>query len=136
MRILDKEYSTDQKYTQTPLTDFYTSAELLKMLYENYPFKIKVYLVSVDDAGNEQLTLYEGQDVQMPTSSRINIRIQIEWPYEMGSSNANATLEEADGEDTFWGQEAYKYHKDNPDEYSIVIKLDVKAIQKDGTGTP
>ena len=123
MRILDKEYSTDQKYTQTPLTDFYTSAELLKMLYENYPFKIKVYLVSVDDAGNEQLTLYEGQDVQMPTSSRINIRIQIEWPYEMGSSNANATLEEADGEDTFWGQEAYKYHKDNPDEYSIVIKL-------------
>ena len=111
MRILDKEYSTDQKYTQTPLTDFYTSAELLKMLYENYPFKIKVYLVSVDDAGNEQLTLYEGQDVQMPTSSRINIRIQIEWPYEMGSSNANATLEEADGEDTFWGQEAYKYHK-------------------------
>ena len=26
--------------------------------------------------------------------------------------------------------------KDNPDEYSIVIKLDVKAIQKDGTGTP
>ena len=134
MRILDKEYSTDQKYTQTPLTDFYTSAELLKMLYENYPFKIKVYLVSVDDAGNEQLTLYEGQDVQMPTSSRINIRIQIEWPYEMGSSNA--TLEEADGEDTFWGQEAYKYHKDNPDEYSIVIKLDVKAIQKDGTGTP
>lgn len=136
MRILDKEYSTDQKYTQTPLTDFYTSAELLKMLYENYPFKIKVYLVSVDDAGNEQLTLYEGQDVQMPTSSRINIRIQIEWPYEMGSSNANATLEEADGEDTFWGQEAYKYHKDNPDEYSIVIKLDVKAIQKDGTVTP
>lgn len=136
MRILDKEYSTDQKYTQTPLTDFYTSAELLKMLYENYPFKIKVYLVSVDDAGNEQLTLYEGQDVQMPTSSRINIRIQIEWPYEMGSSNANATLEEADGEDTFWGQEAYKYHKDNPDEYSIVIKLDVKAVQKDGTVTP
>ena len=136
MRILDKEYSTDQKYTQTPLTDFYTSAELLKMLYENYPFKIKVYLVSVDDAGNEQLTLYEGQDVQMPTSSRINIRIQIEWPYEMGSSNANATLEEADGEDTFWGQEAYKYHKDNPDEYSIVIKLDVKAIQKDGTVKP
>ena len=136
MRILDKEYSTDQKYTQTPLTDFYTSAELLKMLYENYPFKIKVYLVSVDDAGNEQLTLYEGQDVQMPTSSRITIRIRIEWPYEMGSSNANATLEEADGEDTFWGQEAYKYHKDNPDEYSIVIKLDVKAIQKDGTGTP
>lgn len=136
IRILDKEYSTSQKYTSTPLTEFYTKEELLDKLYKDYPFKIKIYLVDVDDAGNENLTLYEGQDVNMPTSSKTNIRLQIEWPYEIDEDTLNATnttLDETDEIDTFWGEEAYKYHEDNPDKYSIVVKMDVKAIQKDGT---
>lgn len=135
MKILDKEYSTDQKYTPTPLTDLYTSEELLKMLYEDYPFKIKIYLIDKDDSGNEVATLYEGQDVAMPTSSKTNIRIQIEWPYEIDEdtlNTTNTTLEATDEIDTYWGREAYKYHKDNPDKYSIVVKMDIKAIQKDG----
>lgn len=136
MRILDKEYSTSQKYTSTPLTDFYTSEELLKMLYDNYPFKIRIYLVDKDIVtGDETLTLYEGQEVPMPTSSKTNLRFQIEWPYEIDEdtlNTTNTTLEETDAIDTFWGEEAYKYHKDNPDEYSIVVKMDVKAVQKDG----
>lgn len=135
MRILDKEYSTDQKYTSTPLTELYTSEELLRMLYEDYPFKIKVYLIDTDDSGNEVSTLYEGQDVSMPTSSETNIRIQIEWPYEIDEdtlNTTNTTLEATDGIDTYWGKEAYKYHKDNPDKYSIVVKMDIKAVQKDG----
>lgn len=136
MRILDKEYSTDQKYTSTPLTDLYTSEELLNMLYEDYPFKIKIYLIDKDDSGNEVATLYEGQDVAMPTSSKTNIRIQIEWPYEIDEdtlNSTNTTLEATDEIDTYWGREAYKYHKDNPDKYSIVVKMDIKAIQKEGT---
>lgn len=135
MRILDKEYSTDQKYTSTPLTDLYTSEELLKMLYEDYPFKINIYLIDKDDSGNEVATLYEGQDVAMPTSSKTNIRIQIEWPYEIDEdilNTTNTTLEATDEIDTYWGREAYKYHKDNPDKYSIVVKMDIKAVQKDG----
>ncbi len=138
VRILDKEYSTDQKFTQTPLKEFYTSEELLKKLYEDYPFKIKIYLVDTDDSGKEVETLYEGQDVQMPTSSKTNIKIQIEWPYEIDEdtlNSTNATLEETDEIDTYWGKESYKYHKDNPDKYSIVVKMDIKAIQKDGEET-
>lgn len=135
MRILDKEYSTAQKYTETPLTELYTSEELMNMLYNDYPFKIKVYLVDTDESGNETLTLYEGQDVAMPTSSKTNIRMQIEWPYEIDAATLNATnttLEATDEIDTYWGREAYKYHQDHPDEYSIVVKMDIKAIQKDG----
>lgn len=135
VRILDKEYSTAQKYTQTPLTDLYTTDELLKKLYNDYPFKIKIYLINEDENGNEIETLYEGQDVSMPTSSKTNIKIQIEWPYEVDSdtlNTTNTTLEKADETDTYWGEEAYKYHKDNPDKYSIVVKMDIKAVQKDG----
>lgn len=137
MRILDKEYSTAQKYTETALTELYTSEELLQMLYEDYPFKINIYLIDTDDSGNEIETLYEGQEVQMPTSSKTNIKIQIEWPYEIDEDTLNATnttLEETDEIDTYWGREAYKYHQDNPDKYSIVVKMDIKAIQKDGDG--
>lgn len=135
IRILDKEYSTSQKYTSTPLTEFYTKEELLDKLYKDYPFKIKIYLVDVDDTGREILTLYEGQDVSMPTASKTNIRLQIEWPYEIDEDTLNATnttLTETDEIDTFWGEEAYKYHNENPDKYSIVVKMDIKAIQKDG----
>lgn len=135
MRILDKEYSTSQKYAEEPLTEFYTSEELLKMLYEDYPFKIRVYLIDTDDAGNETATLYEGQDVQMPTSSKVNIRLQIEWPYEADENTlntTNTTLEAMDAVDTFWGREAYKYNQENPDKYSVVVKMDVKAVQKEG----
>lgn len=137
MRILDKEYSTAQKYTETALTELYTSEELLQMLYEDYPFKINIYLIDTDDSGNEVETLYEGQEVQMPTSSKTNIKIQIEWPYEIDENTLNATnttLEETDEIDTYWGREAYKYHQDNPDKYSIVVKMDIKAVQKDGDG--
>lgn len=136
IRILDKEYSTSQKYTSTPLTEFYTKEELLDKLYKDYPFKIKIYLVDVDDTGKETLTLYEGQDVSMPTASKTDIRLQIEWPYEIDEDTLNATnttLTETDEIDTFWGEEAYKYHNENPDKYSIVVKMDIKAIQKDGT---
>ena len=137
IRILDKEYSTAQKYTSTPLTELYTSEELLKMLYDDYPFKIKIYLIDTDTNGDEIATLYEGQDVQMPTSSKANIRIQIEWLYEIDDNTlntTNTTLEATDEIDTYWGKEAYKYHQDNPDEYSIVVKMDIKAIQKDEDG--
>lgn len=136
IRILDQEYSTTTSELESKDEDatLYTSEELLDRLYNKYPFKINIYLVTTDDDGNEVLTLYEGQNVQMPTSSKINIRLQIDWPYEMDGNTINATnstLETYDAIDTEWGEKAYKYHKDNPDKYSIVVKMDVKAVQKD-----
>lgn len=74
----------------------------------------------------------------MLTSTKTNIKITIDWPYEVDKNTLNTansvynTLAEADAEDTYWGEQAYKYHKDNPDKYSIVVKMDIKAIQKEG----
>lgn len=138
IRILDKEYTTAQKYAENPVTELYTPQELLDKLYKDYPFKIKVYLINEDESGNEQLILYEGQDVQMPTSSKVNIQLQIDWPYEASNETLqteNKTLEETDETDTYWGEEAYKFHKDNPDKYSIIVKMDIKAVQKEGAET-
>lgn len=135
IRLLDNEYAVAQKYTSTPLTEFYTNQELLDKLYKDYPFKIKVYLITMED-GKENVTLYEGEEKTIPIASKVKIRLQVEWPYETTSgvsntTNSNTTIvEEMDQIDTFWGESAYKFHNENPDKYSVVVKMDIKAKQK------
>lgn len=139
VKILDQEYyATEDNEEAGGTTPTYTSEDLLSKLYNEYPFQILIYLVETDAEGNEVLTLYDGQDVEMPTSSSINIRIEVVWPYEMSEdkqNTTNTTLEEADAVDTYWGEAAYAYHQENPDEYSIVVKMDIKAVQNEGSPT-
>lgn len=135
IRILDKEYSTSQEFAENPLNEFYTSQQLLDKLYKDYPFKIKIYLTTEDELGSKSEVLYEGQEVTVPTGTQIDIKLQIEWPYEASEeilNNTNSVLEETDQIDTYWGEEAYKYHKENPDKYSILVKMDIRAVQKNG----
>lgn len=137
-RILSDEYSSEEGagFAEGTISEYYTSEELLDRLYNEYPFKINIYLVTTDDTtGEEEEVLYTGQDIQMPTSSKITVKFQIDWPYEVDGNTLNAsntTLTETDATDTYWGEKAYEYHQDNPGKYSIVVEMEVKAVQKDG----
>lgn len=133
IRILDEEYSVAQELASKPLTEFYTNQELLDKLYKDYPFKIKIYLTTIDKDGKEQTILYEGEEKTIPIATEVKIRLQVEWPYELeveDSNTTNTTTQLRDSEDTFWGEAAYKFHKDNPEKYSILVKVDIKAKQK------
>lgn len=131
IRILDEEYSVAQELATKPLTEFYTNQELLDKLYKDYPFKIKIYLTTIDKGGKEQTILYEGEEKTIPIATEVKIKLQVEWPYELEDSNTtNTTTQLRDSEDTFWGEASYKFHKDNPDKYSILVKVDIKAKQK------
>lgn len=131
VRILNDEFAVSQGFSSTQLTEFYTNQELLDKLYNDYPFKIKIYLITTDEDGTENRILYEGEEKTIPISSKLEIRLQVEWPYEVTLDDSNNIIsEEADQIDTYWGEEAYKFHNENPDKYSIVVKVDILAKQK------
>lgn len=84
--------------------DGVTSEELKNKLKE-YPFKISV------EKSEETLEAKTGTG---------NFKITVEWPFESGDDQL----------DTFWGNKAYEYYSLNPNEKSILINIDLIAVQK------
>lgn len=82
-----------------------TSAQLERMLAENYPFSIQVTLSSP--------VIRVGDTTQYYNFS-------MSWPYESGD----------DEEDTYWGTLAYDYHDAHPTEPSITLEVKIQAIQR------
>ena len=83
-----------------------TSNELLDMLRIHYPFSINF------NVSNEIISSEGGEEI---------ISIKVTWPYESGN----------DEKDTLWGERAYTYHEDNPDEPSISLLVKLTAYQID-----
>lgn len=83
--------------------DDYTSEEFISMLSNDYPFKIS----------------FAVNKMQLETKDKANFAINVTWPYEQGNDEL----------DTLWGNQAYSYKKNYPDEKQIIIKVKVKAVQ-------
>lgn len=82
----------------------FTSEELANKLKE-YPFKINIEK--------------SGETLEAKTGTG-NFKITVEWPFESGDDQL----------DTFWGNKAYEYYSLNPDEKSILININLIAVQK------
>ena len=106
-RILDEEITTTEGMIEngsTPTGEEMSSAELTEYLKTNYPFKIDVSISEVSLSPGTGEAIY---------------KIEVSWPYESGNDEL----------DTTWGQKAYTYHKNNPDDYSINLNIKLVAIQ-------
>lgn len=80
-----------------------TDEEILEYLETNYPFSIVFDLSSTSVLPNDD------------TSASISVV----WPYESGDDEL----------DTYWGMEAYEYHRTNPTVQSIVLTIRLTAFQ-------
>ena len=83
-----------------------TQEELNNRIYTAYPFKITVEIsqtqLQTDNQGEGKFT------------------IKVEWPYESGD----------DEKDTYWGEKAYEFNKNNPDKTSLKLKIFLIAEQQ------
>lgn len=84
-----------------------TSEELENKIKNDYPFKINI---RKDDSN---LDINDGNG---------NFVITVVWPFESGD----------DAKDTEWGNKAYEFYEQHPDENCIEIKLILKAEQSSG----
>lgn len=82
-----------------------TQEELNEKIQNEYPFKINV---SIDKS-----------HLESGENSYGTFTITVEWPYESGD----------DEKDTYWGQKAYEFYEQNPDEISLHLKLLLIASQ-------
>lgn len=82
-----------------------TEEELNDRIANTYPFKVNV---TVDTSQLDQ------------TNGEGNFTITVEWPYESGD----------DETDTLWGEKAYTFSKEHPDESSLHLSLFLIAEQK------
>ena len=107
VRILDDTYISQEGKRDkglVPLIDDPTSAELIEKIETEYPFKIKI----------EVTTLELDASIGMATYS-----IEVTWPFDSGDDEA----------DTFWGEGAATYKKNNPTLPSIALKLKISITQ-------
>lgn len=81
-----------------------TSDEIEEKMKTEYPFKINI------NAGDNSI---------IEENQQGGFKISVSWPFESG----NDTL------DTLWGNKAYEYYSLNPGTQSIVLKLELIAIQ-------
>lgn len=102
MRILDEEYIVDGENI--------TSNQLVNDISNNYPFKIKFYI------DGEEL-----QEKVMEADAGCTVTIEISWPFSSGD----------DEKDTYWGNKAYDFIQENPEESCIKIKAKIKASQQE-----
>lgn len=134
LKILYDEYEDGQTYTTDDgKVATYDSEKLLDMINNDYPFEIQILLVENAGTDNEIIHKYDGKsEFEMVSKSEVTIRMQVVWPYE--KTGDDIVLEDEDLADTTWGTKSYKFSSD-PDhkgEYSIIVKMDIKAIQKEG----
>lgn len=85
-------------------TNGITSESLLLKLANDYPFSIVV------TATNNSIS---------PNGGEAQFVLTVSWPYESGN----------DAVDTFWGNNAYDYHLNNPTSPFIAINIKISAIQ-------
>ena len=96
----------------------YTSADLLDMITNDYPFKITI---SVD--GTEYVA---GTEISVGTQDSVTVLFKVTWPYETGS-NANE-ISDNDVIDTFWGEKSYSYTY-GTGEHAIEITMRLEVVQ-------
>lgn len=99
--IFGTEYDTGET-TMTP-------EELTNKLANDYPFKI---------------TLSSTSDILSKNGTNEYFRVQIVWNYE---TTTNGVLQ--DEQDTYWGNLAYNFQKQNPDTPCIQIRIKITAFQ-------
>lgn len=95
LKVLDNVYTVNDKVT---------SDDILNMIENDFPFKIKITL------DNPQMESEVGES---------KMEISVEWEYESGD----------DDRDTTYGEMAYEYYALHPDEESISLELEIKATQ-------
>ncbi len=86
------------------VSDTLSSQEIENQIKQKYPFKINI--ISNDSKMD-------------PNGGTGNFKIIVSWDYESGD----------DSKDTEYGNKAYQFYKDNPDEKSIEMNLILKAVQ-------
>lgn len=86
------------------VSDILSSQEIENQIKQKYPFKINI--ISNDSKMD-------------PKGGTGNFKIIVSWDYESGD----------DSKDTEYGNKAYQFYKDNPDEKSIEMNLILKAVQ-------
>ena len=118
MKVLGNEYKVGESYIEGGETKVYTPEKLFEIL-NSYPFKIQIY---IDD------NLYDGNSIEMTTGDSNKISFTVNWDYEVDGDEDDIAA--ADAIDTYWGNEAYKFKSENPDEYCIKIDVTISATQK------
>jgi len=86
------------------VSDTLSSQDIENQIKQKYPFKINI--ISNDSKMD-------------PNGGTGNFKIIVSWDYESGD----------DSKDTEYGNKAYQFYKDNPDEKSIEMNLILKAVQ-------
>ena len=86
------------------VSDTLSSQEIENQIKQKYPFKINI--ISNDSKMD-------------PKGGTGNFKIIVSWDYESGD----------DSKDPEYGNKAYQFYKDNPDEKSIEMNLILKAVQ-------
>lgn len=81
-----------------------TSEQLKEKLISDYPFKIEITTT------NQNIS---------PNGGEESFVVKVNWPYESGD----------DEKDTYWGNEAYKYHLQYPTETMITLNIKVTVVQ-------
>lgn len=112
--ILDTVYRTVEGKQETGDTltgDELTSAQVVSMLANNYPFTI---------------TLALDTQTLSPVSGLATFTADIEWPYESGN----------DALDTQWGTDAYDFIHDNPGDPCIRLEIKITITQTAPPATP
>ena len=117
LKVLGTEYVEGEEYVENGVTNVYTSDKLFEIL-NSYPFKVEIYIDG---------ELYDGTVIPMSKNDVTTITFKINWEYERGETPEE--IAEADALDTYWGNKAYDFAQTNPDDYSIEVKINVKAVQ-------
>lgn len=121
----DKYVAGETTYDNNGTEEVYTSEKLFELL-GTYPFKIQIY---IDDV------LYTGTPIAMPAKSQdVVLKFKVNWDYEVESDD-QAVIDAADEIDTYWGNRAYEFDNNHPDEYCIEVEVKIKAVQKEETQT-
>ncbi len=86
------------------LSLYLTDEEIINKIRSDYPFTINFNV---------------SNDIIPKGGGEATITIDVNWPYESGN----------DKEDTYWGNRAYDYHKENSNLPSISLVVKITAVQ-------
>lgn len=87
-----------------------TSDELVTKLETEYPFKI---------------TISTNQEIITGNGGNASFLVNVTWPYESYDETGALT----DEQDTYWGNQAYQFSKDHPDDSCILLNVKLSATQ-------
>lgn len=102
LKVFDDFYTTED--------GSYTEDELVNIMKYNYPFQISVTTNKETIAANGGTAIFY---------------INATWPYESVNTNGQSN----DTADTYWGNKAYEFKKNNSTKPCISVKVMLSAIQ-------